>query len=287
MLSQWFINMNNKKNRLNIISVAIIVLCVLLLLSMGYLVVRLAVSLPHTDDTFVIKDEFDTVEVGDDEAIWSEDSEVTIFRTSEVDENGDIIVESNNGEKIIAPGMEGNYRFEIKNLGKFAVDTTTIVSAKLTVNDEVFENAPIEVRFTNYKGESVTEGGWINVNNLTEFYDELTIAKRSYIYFNLDWRWIYEGNNDELDTLLGDLSACNDVKFTVSIVASATRCGDKDADGGIPIGEVSLDNGLLNIAPFIGFNVVIVLIIVALSIREYYNRKKETSKYRIVENNNK
>lgn len=286
-MSQLFINMNDKKNGFSLISVAIVVLCVLLLLSMGYLVVRLAVSLPHTDDTFVIKDEFDTVEVADDKVIWSEDSEITIFRTSEVDENGNVVVESNSGDKIIAPGMEGNYRFEIKNLGKFAVDTTTIVSTKLTVNDKVFDDVPIEVRFTNYKGESVTEGGWINVNNLTEFYDELTIAKRSYVYFNLDWRWVYEGGNDELDTILGDLSASNDVKFTVSIVASATRCGDKDASGGIPIGEVSLENGLLNIAPFIAFNVIIVLIIVALSIREYYNRKKESSKYRIAQNKNK
>lgn len=62
-MSQLFINMNDKKNGFSLISVAIVVLCVLLLLSMGYLVVRLAVSLPHTDDTFVIKDEFDTVEV--------------------------------------------------------------------------------------------------------------------------------------------------------------------------------------------------------------------------------
>lgn len=279
--------MNDKKNGLSLISVAIVALCVLLLLSMGYLVVRLAVSLPHTDDTFVIKDEFDTVEVADDKVIWSENSDVTIFKTSEVNENGDVVVESNNGDKIIAPGMEGNYRFEIKNLGKFAVDTTTLVSAKLTVNDEVFENAPIEVRFTNYKGESVTEGGWINVNELTEFYDELTIAKRSYVYFNLDWRWVYEGSNDELDTLLGNLSVDNDVKFTVSIVASATRSGDKNATGGIPIGEVSLENGLLDITPFIVFNVIIVLIIVTISIREYYKRKKEMSKYRIGENKNK
>ena len=280
---------NNKKESSSsvVIILLIVVLLISLLLSMGVLFVRLAVSLPHTDDSFVIKDEFDTVEVSDDEVIWSENAEITIFETSKVNENGDVVVESNNGEKIIAPGMEGNYRFEIKNLGKFAVDTKTIVTCKFTVNDEIYENCPIEVRFTNYRGENVTNGGWINVNEITNFMDELTIAKRSYIYFNLDWRWVYEGGDDELDTLLGNLSCDNDVRLSVGIVAAATRSGDKDASGGIPIGEVSLENGLLDITPFIVFNVIIVLIIVTISIREYYKRKKEMSKYRIGENKNK
>ena len=278
---------NKKESRSGIgITLVIVVLCLALLLSMGVLFVRLAVSLPHTDDTFVIKDEFDTVEVSDDEVIWSENAEITIFETSKVNENGDVVVESNNGEKIIAPGMEGNYRFEIKNLGKFAVDTKTIVTCKFTVNDEVYENCPIEVRFTNYRGENVTKGGWINVNEITNFMDELTVGKKSYIYFDLDWRWCFDGD-DELDTLLGNLSCDNDVRFSVGIVATATRSGDKDGTGGLPIGEATLENGLLDITPFIAFNVILILTIIILSIHEHNKRKKEAKKYRMVENKNK
>lgn len=278
---------NKKESRSGIgITLVIVVLCLALLLSMGVLFVRLAVSLPHTDDTFVIKDEFDTVEVSDDEVIWNENTEITIFETSKVNDNGDVVVESNNGEKIIAPGMEGNYRFEIKNLGKFAVDTTTIVTCKFTVNDEVYENCPIEVRFTNYRGENVTKGGWINVNEITNFMDELTVGKKSYIYFDLDWRWCFDGD-DELDTLLGNLSCDNDVRLSVGIVAAATRSGDKDATGGLPIGEATLENGLLDITPFIAFNVILVLTIIILSIHEHNKRKKEAKKYRMVENKNK
>ncbi len=274
--------MNKSKDNSNgIINSSIIILVLLLILSLVILFVRLAIQLPHTDDTFVICPKFDTVEVGDNKQIWDLDTDVTIFKTSKVDENGNVVVESIHGDKIIAPGMEGNYRFEIRNSSKFAVDTKTIVTAQLTVNGEVLENTPIEVRFSDYKGENVTEGGWVNVNNIGEFIDELTIGKKCYVFFNLDWRWVFEGTNDELDTLLGNLSCDNEVEFTINIVSSATRCGDKNAEGGLPLVNVYTPSGELDIIPLIAANVIVLFVIIVLLIIENHRRKNRKEKYKI------
>lgn len=270
---------NNKSSR--IINASIIALVLLLILSLTILFVRLAISLPYTDDTFVINPHVDPVETGDDDVIWDLDTDVTIFRTTEVDEDGNVVVESIDGDNIIAPGMEGDYRFEVRNTGKFAVETKTIVSAKLTVNGEIFEDAPIEVRFANYKGENITEGGWIKVNELSEHIDDLTVGKKSYIYFDLDWRWAYEGNDDELDTLLGNLSVDNEVEFSINIVIAATRSGNRNAEGGLPL--VTSGPTGFDIRPIIIVTVVVLLVTITLLIIEKKRNKERNQKYRFVE----
>ena len=270
----------NKKNKSRLtLTVSVLALLLLIILSVVILLTRLAVSLPFTDDSFVINPEFHSVEFGDDEGVWSESRDISIFKVREVDECGNVVVESCDGNKIIAPGMEGDYRFLIKNLGKFAVDSKVVVKCDLTVNGDVYDTCPIEVRLTDYMGEAIN-GGWNYTSDVSVYTDNLIIGKNSYIYYTFDYRWNFEGN-DVLDTILGNLSVNNDVEFKVSIVASATRSADKDALGGIELGKNPIEPGDLNIIPFIVFNVIIFLIIVTLLAYDYYKRKKERSKYRL------
>ena len=277
-------NQNEKKSN-SFINILIIFFVVLFLLSMALLVTRLNISLPFTDDTFVVNPEFDSVEYGDDETLWDLDTSITIFKYHEVDENGNIVVESIDGENVIAPGMEGDYVFEVRNLGKFAVDINVTVYAELTVNGEKFDNTPIEIQFTDYLGES-NNNGWHKVSDLSDHHDSLTIGKKSYVYYTLDWRWLFDGDN-ELDTILGDLSVNNDVEFTINIVASATRSADKNSEGGLPLNQNIVEPGLLDIRPFIAFNVIIFLIIVILLICADYKRRKKEEKYKKVSSKNK
>ena len=262
------------------LTISVITLFLLIILSAIIIFTRLAVSLPFSDDSFIIDSKLDSVEFGDDEKIWDLNTEVTIFKYSDVDEYGNVVVESIDGNKIIAPGMEGDYCFEIRNLNNFAVDTEVIVTAKLTVNGEVFENVPIEIRLTDYTGELIN-GGWNKVGDVNRYDNELTIGKKCYIYYTLDWRWAFEGN-DELDTLLGDLSAFNDVVFSVNIVGSASKSNDKNASGGLPINDSILGPSLFDIRPLILINVILFLIIVTVLAYKEYKRKKEAKKKRIV-----
>ena len=272
--------MKKRNNYILTLTVSAITLFVLIILSIIILLTRLGVSLPFTDDTFVLIPEFESVEFADDKVIWDMDTEVSIFKFNKVDEYGNILVESIDGNKVIAPGMSGDYRFEIKNYGNFAVDTTVLVNCALIVNGEVFENCPIEIRLSDYIGESIN-GGFNKVSEIDSYKNELTIAKEHYIYYTLDWRWNFEGD-DELDTLIGDLSDSGDVEFKVSIIASATRCPDKNSDGGLEFNKDIPEVGQLDIRPFIAINVIAFLIIVILLAYANKERKKKAKLYRFV-----
>ena len=267
-----------KRNKLSIIiKILIIILLLLLLFSLGILVIRLGNFLPNDVDIFFIEPKKADTEVSDDKVIWGMDTEVDIFRVSDINEKGEITVESSDGQNVIAPGMEGNYRFQIKNLGNIAVDLSTKLNVTFDtekINVE-YDKLPIELRFSNYKGEVLT-GDWVSVDEFTECLDELTLGKNSYVYYNLAWRWCFETGDDNFDTLLGNLSNESDLELTVKIVSTATQSEDLDAIGGLIYGPGPRTGGDLVPLPYIILNLIILLIIIALIILEILKRRKKS-----------
>ena len=183
--------------------------------------------------------------------------------------------------------MEGSYRFYVKNLGNIALDAKTILDVKFIAEnlDYDYETLPIEIRFLNYRGESLTGSDWVSVDEFEKCIDELTIGKNRYIYYTVEWRWLFETGNDELDTLLGNLSADSNVELTVSIVSSATKSEEYDAEGGLSSGlDDPRTGGDLVPVPYIVLNLLILLIIIALIILEIIKRKKKSEEIeRIIE----
>lgn len=57
----------------------------------------------------------------------------------------------------------------------------------------------------------------------------------SYENFTLDLLWQFDGEDDELDTWLGDASASVDVTLTFEIRTYAEEHSDPSAKGGIPV----------------------------------------------------
>lgn len=273
-------NKKTKKNKLGlVIKILLIVLLLLVLLSLGILLARLTDFLPNNRDIIFIEPKEPDVEFSDDLVIWDTDTEIDIFRISDINDSGEITVESSDGSKIIAPGMEGSYRFYVKNLGNIAVDLTTQLDIHIDEEriDFDYDKLPIEVRFTNYQGKCLTGEDWISVSEFVKCIDELTIGKNSYIYYDLDWRWVFVTGNDELDTFLGNLSAKSDLDLTVSIMASAVQSDEYDALGGLPSGlDDPITGGDFNPVPYIMLNVIILLIIIVLIILEIIKRKKKS-----------
>lgn len=262
--------MAKNKKKSSIVKLIVILLGLLAFLSVVILFTRLAISKQYVDEIFVVDSEVDFVETSDDEVIWGDNADITIFRVTEVNEDGSIVVESSDGTDIIAPGMEGNYNFQIKNKCKFAVNTETLVEIEFLVNGELFENAPIEVRLINYQNEYISSNDWTNVNEVEQFYDLTTVGKNCYIYYDLDWRWNFEGN-DELDTLLGNLSVDNNVELRINIATAASRARESDAEGGIPIPDGILGDTPFDLTPFIILNCVA---LVTFSVLLYYENRK-------------
>ncbi len=168
----------------------------------------------------------------DEQKIWSTDTKVEIFRVSYVNGEQVITVNSDNGDKLIAPGTENSYTFKLKNNGDAALDYIVKVDAYFTPGDIVI---PITGRLNRYDGKWIAGNGekYVNVSELDAAEDKATLGAGKYTYYTLDWIWPFESGNDELDTKLGNLATEQDLVFTVVITTEAGESSDSDNNGGI------------------------------------------------------
>lgn len=252
-----------------------IILLVLVLISLTILLTRLGKVLPNDGNVFYVDPNLDNVEYGDDEQIWDLQTEIKIFSVAYSNQTGEVYVEALNGEKVIAPGTEGRYKFEIRNLSNLALSAKTILDTEFYVENMKFDNLPIELCLTDYEGNYVTPNGWVSVSEFEQCISELTIGRKSYVYYNLDWRWPYESSADDVDTLLGNLSMDSIVELKVNVSASACQHPEYDATGGLPVIEESqeTEKEFLPIYFFI-LNLLIVTVISAMIIIQIIKRKK-------------
>ena len=171
-------------------------------------------------------------EASDDNTVWSTNTQVEIFRISYVNGEQIITVNSDNGDKIIAPGTENSYTFKLKNTGNVALDYTVEVDAYFTPADI---EIPITGRLNRYDGKWVVGGKdeYAKVPVLDAAEDNGTLGAGKYTYYTLDWLWPFESGNDELDTMLGNLATEQDLTFTIVIKTTATESFDPYDDSGI------------------------------------------------------
>ena len=171
-------------------------------------------------------------EASDDNTVWSTNTQVEIFRISYVNGEQVVTVNSNYGDKVIAPGTENSYTFKLKNTGNVALDYTVEVDAYFTPADI---EIPITGRLNRYDGAWVIGGkdAYANVPVLDTAKDHATLGVGKYTYYTLDWLWPFESGNDALDTTLGNLAVDGDLTFTIVIKTTATESSDPYDDSGI------------------------------------------------------
>ena len=171
-------------------------------------------------------------EASDDNTVWSTNTQVEIFRISYMNGEQVITVNSDNGDKIIAPGTENSYTFKLKNTGNVALDYTVEVDAYFTPADI---EIPITGRLNRYDGKWVVGGKdeYAKVPVLDTAEDNGTLGAGKYTYYTLDWLWPFESGNDELDTMLGNLATEQDLIFTIVIKTTATESDNPYDDSGI------------------------------------------------------
>lgn len=171
-------------------------------------------------------------EASDDNTVWNTNTQVEIFKVSY--ENGEqiITVKSDDGDKVIAPGTENSYTFKLKNTGNLALNYTVEIEAYFTPTDITI---PITGRLNRYDGKWVVGGQdeYVAVSVLDTAKDNSTLGAGKYTYYTLDWLWPFESGDDELDTLLGNLAAEQDLIFTIVIKTTATESSNPYDDSGI------------------------------------------------------
>ncbi len=161
--------------------------------------------------------------VSDNDQIWKSNTEIDIFKVSY--QNGDSVITalSQNGDKIIAPGVANDYSFVLNNTGNTAVDYVMSVEAYMSDN---ITSIPVEVKLKDYTGKYLVgdENNWQSVLDLNSVSDSASLSPGYHSTYTLGWQWPFE-SDDEFDTKIGNIAEGEDVTLTIIIktVASANE----------------------------------------------------------------
>lgn len=210
------------------------------LLTIGIIALRVGNYLPEDTDILFIVGKNPEVEVSDDEKkTWESGQEVNIFSSQYKNGQGQTTILSGDGDSVIAPGFVSEYKFGMYNNGNMAVVYETDIDFDLKIGgkEQKEYNFPLEVRLKGADGGYLIGGEdeWVNVSEakLTRHVSQL--GRSSYEEFTLELRWLFEGGNDELDTLYGNTASADGVSLKLGINTYAEEHLDPAAKGGIEV----------------------------------------------------
>lgn len=168
--------------------------------------------------------------VRDGKQLWSTKTKVDIFRAEYKNAKGETTVRTEDGSKVIAPGTEGSYTFQLRNSSAYKAEYKVWIEAKLS--DQAM-NQPIQSRMSG-KGKWLLGGNksWKQALDLNGVAQSGTLAAGKTADYTLYWQWPYEQGIDETDTNLGGQAVDRDLTYTITIHTLATSDeGDKGGSG--------------------------------------------------------
>ena len=209
---------------------------VLLLMTLGIIALRVGNSLPEGTDILFIVGKNPEVNVGDSGGKWLANRNTDIFKAEYINGEGKSTVVSQDGTKVIAPGVTTSYKFTMQNTSNMAVNYQTDLRFVLKIGNEIQEDYvfPLKVKLFNDRGEHVIgdEDRWVNVKDAVLYSYPGLLGANSYENFEFVLCWEFEGGNDELDTLYGNLAVEKGVTLTLKINTYAEEAPDPTAQGG-------------------------------------------------------
>ena len=216
---------------------------ILLLMTLGIIALKEGNYLPETDLVFIAGKKTD-VSVGDKNGKgWETNEEIDIFNAIHLNEDGEITVESQKGESIIAPGTKASYSFTMYNNSNLAVlyelDLDLIIKlGKKSGGGELEEQFPMKAKIFTDSGEYLlgSKTKYAKISDSLEPIRRRVLGAESFETFNIEFIWEFEGT-DEIDTAFGDMSSESDMSIKLIINAYAEEHADAAAKGGTPIDE--------------------------------------------------
>ena len=168
----------------------------------------------------------------DENTVWSGETDIEIFRVTYENGSGQVTVNSENGDKLLAPGTENTYSFALENTGNNALEYTMSMEAYFTDGTHVI---PVEARVRSHEGGYLcgTAEEYVPVLELNQVHDEGTLRVGYIMPYTLEWRWPFE-IDDEYDTMLGNLAVEEDISLTIIIRTTASYTPDPGPGSGIP-----------------------------------------------------
>ena len=184
-----------------------------------------------------------------------------IFSAEYKDGNGNIIIKSNNGDPVIAPGSGVEwYSIRVKNEDNVALKYS--LNPKVETKGDM--ELPLEVRFISpdeeyLVGSNKTWGTFEDFEDIKDY--TATLPKGEVDEYVLQWRWLYERGDDAGDTALGNAPE-GSVGISVGMSLSAEQDLSAEANGGLF--KVGTEEILWILIFFILLLIAIVLLIISL-----------------------
>ena len=174
----------------------------------------------------------------DNRQIWTTDTAVQIFQTRDRNQAGELTVQSESQDKVIAPGTSGDYTFFLQNTGKTKMDYKVWLKAGWDVETL---KSPLELRLAGENGWLIgSQDRWSSPEQMDRFLQEgslLSGEKKKYILY---WRWAYERGKDEEDTFFGNKA--EDTLHTIVIHTEAAQSISGNKGEGKPEKKSSENN---------------------------------------------
>lgn len=205
--------------------------------------------------------------------------EIQVFY-AEYGKDGEITVQSDFGDKVVAPGTENSYDLYVRNVGKVPISYILEAESRITVdvNGQQTE-IPMEASFYTPHGSYLLGGeeSLENLGKLDGVKDGSSLSPQHQAKYTLCWSWPFDGD-DEFDTLLGNLAAEGEA-LTVKVAFYVKADYDPDAAGGVPMTGDSSAIGLW-VALFV-ISTFTLIILLFLRKREQDEENSQTPKEKI------
>ena len=236
----------------------IFILVILLILSFVVLGFRLADFAKRDDREVMLKSNMD--------------ADLDIFSATYKNAQGEVVIQGADGDKVIAPGSKVDYTVRLRNKDTVAIDYTLIAVIKTINNSENQEiEIPLEFRILdpedNYiAGDAKT---WVDRKALDGLSHTGTIMSGESAEYVFQWRWPFEGSDDELDTMLGNM-ADSDLGLEISFTLRSEANTSLAANGGF------WGSGAGKAVLIILFALLLLLAIILLVIAYFKRKRVET-----------
>ena len=166
-------------------------------------------------------------QVSDDQQIWSTNTSIDLFHIRYTNGYGEISVQGENGDKIVAPGTDGQYTFSLKNTGSKEADYKVWIEASTSSGDMDF---PVLTKMKNADGWLLgSDDTWENAEDLNGVSAQGQMEAGKSQDYTIYWQWPFEQEEDDRDTALGNLNDGQELTYTVTIHTQASMDTDSGA----------------------------------------------------------
>ena len=166
----------------------------------------------------------------DERAEWTSQTDIDLFQNSYTGTGGNITVNAENGDKLIAPGTTNRYAFSIQNTGNIALSYSVTLQGVLDA-----KNPNISMEYRLRRGNAWLIGDethWVTTAELNAAEEKADLYPEKSDPFLLEWRWKFEGSDEE-DTALAAIASGRSDAFSLTISTTAEAVPEAAAVNGV------------------------------------------------------